>query len=91
MKKTIKNKKKESTKLVKKEEVIKKDQKHEEDEELEEDLAEDVKVALGMKKEPKSKINEIDYIAELENGLGDFGIEEPHKPNFDDEFDSDME
>ncbi len=89
MPKTIKNKKKEK-KIVKKE-VIKSDQKHEEEEELDEDLAEDVKVALGMKKEPKAKINEIDYIAELENGLDDFGPEEPHKPGFDDEFDSDME
>lgn len=91
MQKTNKKKKEKSSKLGKKEEVIKKDQKHEEDEELEEELAEDVKVALGMKKEPKVKINEIDYIAELENGLGDFGIEEPHKPTFDDEFDSDID
>ena len=52
-----------------------------------EELAEDVKVALGMKKEPKAKINEIDYVAELENGLDDFGIEEKPKHNFDDEFD----
>ncbi|MFZ2663821.1 MAG: hypothetical protein WAX66_00445 [Patescibacteria group bacterium] len=88
MKKT--NKKKEN-KIVKKEKVIKKSQEHEEEEELEEELPEDVKVALGMKKEPKAKINDIDYIAELENGLDDFGIEEPHKPSFDDEFDSDIE
>jgi len=83
MPKTIKAKTKK--KQVKKEEEVKK--VHKVEIEGEEELAEDVKVALGMKKEPKGKIHEIDYVAELENGLDDFGIEEAPKHNFDDEFD----
>ncbi|NMB91662.1 hypothetical protein GYA37_02330 [candidate division WWE3 bacterium] len=83
------NKKKENK--IKKEKVIKKNQGHEEVEELEEDLPEDVKVALGMKKEVKSKFNDIDYVSELENGLDDFGIEDTSKSNFEEEFDSDLD
>jgi len=32
-----------------------------------EDLPEDVQVALGIKRVPKAKIKEVDYVAELEN------------------------
>ena len=73
--------------IVKEKEVKEVKKVHKVEIEDEEELAEDVKVALGMKKAPKSKIHEIDYIAELENGLDDFGIEETPKHNFDDEFD----
>jgi len=54
-------------------------------------LPEDVQEALGIKKQPKAKIKEVDYVAELENGLDDFGLEDSSpKNNFDDEFDSDL-
>ncbi len=58
----------------------------------EEDLAEDVQEALGIQKQSKAKIKEVDYISELENGLDDdFGLgETTHKNNFDDDFDSDI-
>jgi len=34
---------------------------------ISEDLPEDVQVALGIKRVPKAKIKEVDYVAELEN------------------------
>lgn len=56
-------------------------------------LPEDVQEALGMNKAEKaSKVKEIDYISELENGLDDFDFDEKTpKPSFDDEFGSDMD
>ncbi len=56
-------------------------------------LPDDVQEALGMNKAEKaSKVKEIDYISELENGLDDFDFDEkPSKPTFDEDFDSDME
>lgn len=62
-------------------------------EEVEEILPEDVQDALGINKAEKAaKIKEVDYISELENGLDEFGFDEtPSKPNFDDDFDSDLD
>lgn len=85
--KTIKEKKEDKVKIAKN---LHKGN-HSEDVE-EEDLPEDVQEALGIKKQAKAKIKEVDYISELENGFDDFGMEEnTSKNNFDEEFDSDID
>jgi len=50
-----------------------------------EDLPEDVQEALGIKKQSKKKIHEVDYIAELENE----GLDEP--AGFDDTLDGGLD
>ena len=84
---TIKEKKEDNVKITK---GLHKGNRAEDVEE--EDLPEDVQEALGIKKQSKAKIKEVDYISELENGFDDFGMEEnTSKNSFDEEFDSDID
>lgn len=57
---------------------------------IEEGLPEDVKEALGFKRAPKSKIKEVDYIAELEN-LEDTEGPSGGSSEFDDAFGGGLE
>lgn len=58
----------------------------------EEALPEDVQDALGMNKAEKAaRINEVDYVSELENGFGDFDDSESDSKSGFDDFDSDLD